>query len=240
MAVAAAAVAAGSRLGAQASENRTGGLTSGDYIRVSGGVVSPINAAGSLKDWKAGPGISAGYEGWGFGDQGVGFESGGPMGTVGFGLNVSYALLPLNEAQFVRDFTPLSGGTTTGASASRAGVFELASSLRFRIPAPYVMPTINVGAGFINWSPATVHYTSTTGNGDAKYAHRTGADLSIGAGLQRQIYQRYSIYVEASYVFGYTAYGQFAGGGGTLCTGCDPLKNTTVTTVRGGLAYHLP
>src|SRR4051812_45631973 len=90
------------------------GLTSGNYLRVSGGATIPVNPQGSLRNWGTGQGISANYENWQSGGSGV--------GRFGFGLMGSYSFLPLKEETFKSEFVPLTGGTTTSASASRAKI----------------------------------------------------------------------------------------------------------------------
>ena len=107
---------------------------------------------------------------------------------------------------------------------------------------PVVMPSLLIGFGFINWAPGEIHYVSTTGSGNVKQSHRSGAELSIGGALDRQLWDRYAAYVEAQYVYGYTSYGQgFATPGGVCAShsGCDVLKNTTIATLRGGLRIRM-
>jgi hypothetical protein len=212
------------------------GLVAGDYLRIGAGVTTPVNPQGSLRDWKSGTGASVIWENWQNGGSGV--------GRVGFGLGVAYSLLPLKQDQFLADFTPpLTGGKATSATASKAGILEVTSSIRIRIPAPLVMPTINVGIGFINWAPGKISYTSTTapGTSTVKQQHRSGAEFSIGGSLDRQIYDRFAAYAEAAYVYGYTAYGRGFTTPGSVCgsAGCDPLKNTTVGWIRGGLRIRV-
>jgi hypothetical protein len=205
-----------------------GGMAPGDYIRLSGGPTIPVNPQGSLRNWDTGVGFSLAYENWQAG-------SGGGLGRVGFGLGAAYSRLPLDEQKFAAIFTPSSGGTLQSGSG-HAGVLEITSNLRIRIPAPLVMPTINIGLGFINWSPGSIHYTSTTGEtGNVKQSSRSGAEFSIGGGLEREVYDRIGVFVDAAYVYGYTSYGSGFGTPTTICQSCDALKNTTVATIRGGV-----
>ena len=210
-----------------------GGLRAGDYVRISGGVSIPVNPQGSLKDWSSGTALNLGWENWQNGGTGV--------GRVGIAINVSYSLLPLDESQFLADFTPVTGGKPTSASSSSAGVFELTTNFRFRIPTPLIMPTINFGLGFMNWAPATIDYTSLTGSGTAKQRHRSGAELTIGGGLERHIVDRYGLFAEASYAYGFTSIGQGAATPGGVCatSSCDILKNTSIATLRGGLSVRV-
>jgi hypothetical protein len=211
------------------SGNRmAGGFTSGDYVRAGGGLTTPVNAQGSLRDWGAGPTASLTWESWG----------GGPtdLGRAGFGIGVAYSMLPFKSDVFAAEFTPLTGGKTTSASADRAGVLEITSNLRIRVPFPYVMPAFNIGFGFINWRPGKINYVSTSGNGTVRQQTRSGAELSLGASLERHLFDRYGAYVEGAYVYGYTTYGRgFATPGSVCSTSCDPLKNTTIATFRAGL-----
>jgi hypothetical protein len=161
---------------------------------------------------------------------------------VGFGLAASYSFLPLKSDQFAAEFTPATGLTTRSASASRAGILEIVSNIRVRFPAPLVMPAVTVGFGFINWRPGTIDYVaSNQTSGSVKQSHRSGAELSIGGSLDRHLWDRYAAYVEAAYVYGYTSYGRGFTTPGGVCasSGCDPLKNTTVATLRGGLRVKL-
>jgi hypothetical protein len=218
---------------AQSDDPLAAGLTAGDYLRFSGGVAAPINPQGSLKDWKRGTSANLGWENWQNGGNGV--------GRLGIAINLAYSLLPLDEKQFLSDFTPIQGGAATSASASSAGLIELTSTFRFRIPAPLVTPTINVGFGFMNWRPSTIDYKSATGSGIAKQQHRSGGELSIGGGLERHIVDRYALFVEAMYAYGFTSLGQGSATPGGVCgTGsCDALKNTSIATIRGGLSVRV-
>jgi hypothetical protein len=210
-----------------------GGLRAGDYIRISGGVSTPVNPQGSLKDWSSGTAFNLGWENWQNGGTGV--------GRVGIAINLSYSLLPLDERQFLSDFTPISGVRPTSATASSAGVLELATNFRFRIPTPLIMPTINVGLGFMNWRPETIDFDGPTGHGQAKQRHRSGAELTIGGGLERNIFDRYGLFGEVNYAYGFTSIGQGSATPGGLCaTGnCDILKNTSIATLRGGLSVRI-
>jgi hypothetical protein len=204
-----------------------GGFTPGDYLRIGGGVTSPINARGSLKDWNAGPGASLVWESW----------SGSPtgLGRAGFGIGVAYSLLPLDSDNFAANNTPLAGGKITSATANRAGLLEVTTNLRVRIPAPFVMPAVNIGFGFINWHPGKINYVATSGTATVRQESRSGAMLSIGGSLERHLWDRYGAYVEGNYVYGYTTYGQGYATPGAVCSSNCPVNNTTVTTFRAGL-----
>jgi hypothetical protein len=210
-----------------------GGLRAGDYVRISGGVSIPVNAQGSLKDWTRGTALNLGWENWQNGGTGV--------GRVGIAINLSYSMLPLDQEQFLSEFVPISGPRPTSATSSNAGVLELATNFRFRIPSPLVMPTINVGVGFMNWAPAAINYTTPTGSGSAKQRHRSGAELTIGGGLERHIVDRYGLFAEAEYAYGFTSIGQGTAAPGGLCatSSCDILKNTSIATLRGGLSVRV-
>lgn len=211
-----------------------GGLAAGEYLLIGGGGTFPVNAQGSLKNYKAGPVFSLAYENWSIGDA-------GGVSLVGFGLGASYSTLPTKDG-FAAAVAAASGGRVEGATAASARIFEIASNVRIRIPAPYVMPAVTLGLGFINWAPGAIKYQATDGS-DARvrYQHRSGAELFIGGSLDRHIYDRYGLFAEADYVYGFTNSGQaFTVANGT-CVGaaCDPLKNTSVGIVRGGLRVGL-
>lgn len=220
---------------ADQSDRWTDGLVSGDYLRVTGGVMSPVNPQGSFRDWDRGTSYGVTWENWQSGSGGV--------GRVGFGIGVNYGLLPLNERQFLSEFlTPL-GSSATSARASNASLLEIETSVRVRIPTPFIMPNISVGFGYINFRPSTIEYTSPTGTAATAEQRRYGGEFTIGAGLDKHIVDRFAVFGEASYTYGFTSLGQgLARPGGTCATssnGCDPLKNTTLGTIRGGLRVHV-
>lgn len=222
-------------VGGYGGVDMTDGLMPGDYLRVSVGATSPIHPQGSLRDWSRGQSYALNWENWG--------ASSGGVDMVAFGASIGYTLLPLDEAEFIRNFTPtLVTGQTASATASRAGVFELTTNARIRIPAPYIMPSVLIGFGFMNWHPGTIHYTTTTGDAaDAKQQSRSGAELSIGGGLDKHIYDRFGIFAEALYTYGFTSFGQGLATPTGVCSnnGCDALKNTSIGTIRGGLRVRI-
>jgi hypothetical protein len=219
---------------AHAQSDLAAGLRAGDYVRISGGVSTPVNPQGSLKDWGTGTGVNVGWENWQNGGS-------GGVGRLGIAINLSYTLLPLDESQFLSDFTPIQGAKPTSAHASDAGILEVATNLRFRIPSPVIMPTINVGLGFMNWMPSTINYDSPTGPGSAKQRHRSGAELTIGGGLERHIVDRVGLFAEAVYAYGFTSIGQGSAAPGGVCgtNSCDVLKNTSIATFRGGVSVRV-
>src|SRR3954468_3848579 len=62
-----------------------GGLIAGEYLLISGGGTFPVNAQGSLKNYRAGPVFGLAYENW--------QPSSGGVGAVGFGLGATYSSL---------------------------------------------------------------------------------------------------------------------------------------------------
>lgn len=218
---------------AQEVDRYADGLTPGAYLRIGGGTMTPVNAQGSLKDWKPGNGLSVAWESWDAGQTGV--------SRMGFAISGAYSSLRLDTGRFLGEFVPPNGGSVTSVNAGTAGVLEVTTNLIFRIPAPYIMPHITLGLGFIDWRPGEIRYTGTAGNGTTKQQHRSGGELAIGGGLDKHIYDRFAIFGEGMYVYGYT---RFGGGYGTptgVCatSGCDALRNTTVATLRGGLRVRM-
>lgn len=206
------------------------GLQPGSYIRVSGGAAVPIGAKGSLRDWDRGTGFALAWESWPAGPSEV--------GIAGFALTAAYNLLPLDEEQFVSTFVdPTSGQPAHAANASRAGILEVTTNVKIRIPAPLVTPMFNLGLGLLDWHPGTIHYAAGTSTGIARQQHRTGLELAIGGGIDRTIVDRIAVFGEAMYVFGYTSYGGGYTSPSGVCTsgGCDALRNTTIGTIRAGL-----
>jgi len=209
-------------------------LPPGDYVRVSGGAAIPVGAQGSLRDWDRGTGFAVAYESWQAGPTGV--------SRAGFALTAAYNLLPLDEERFVSTFVdPTTGQPAHAASASRAGILEVTTNVKIRIPAPVVTPMVNIGLGLIDWHPGTIHYTAGAITGTARQLHRTGLEFSIGGGIDRTIVDRIAVFGEAMYVFGYTSYGGgYTSPGGVCTTGsCDALRNTTIGTIRGGLRARI-
>lgn len=232
--VVAAALATHARAGHAQDDRFSGGLTAGDYVRVSAGVTTPVNAQGGFRDWKGGTGFNVAWENWQPGDVGV--------GRLGLSLGFAYSALPLDETKFLGDFTPLSGNEVASASASNGSLFELNTGLHIRIPAPLLIPTVRIGLGYIGWRPAKVSYTEVGGaTGTTKQQTRNGAEVSIGGGLERQFAHRFGIFGEADYVYGFTSLGQSAATPGSICAsnGCDVLKNTSVATLRGGVSVKI-
>lgn len=230
--LAVAVVAVPARARAQATDPLADGLTPGDYMRISGSSISPISPSGSLKDWSRGVGLGFVWENWDVGRNGV--------GRIGYGLGLDYSLLPFNEQQFLSEFiSPV--GTATSATAKRAGVFQAGVNIRVRIPSPFIMPSITVGFGFVDWAPGQITYKTATTTATAKQQHRSGGSLSIAGGLDKHIYDRFAIFGEAVYTYGYTSFGQGLAGSGSTCltSSCDLLKNTPFGVVRGGLRVHV-
>ncbi|HTE46816.1 MAG TPA: hypothetical protein VK636_16305, partial [Gemmatimonadaceae bacterium] len=162
------------------------------------------------------------------------------VGLVGYGFGVDYARLPLNESNFLVDFQSPQGGKATAVTGSAAQLFVVSTSLRIRIPSPVVAPSITLGLGFLNFRPSSVSYVAPTGNGSAKQESRSGAELSLTGGLDRQLVGRFALYGEAQYSYGFTSLARLATPGGNCsANGCDVLKNTTIGTVRGGLRVRL-
>jgi hypothetical protein len=219
----------------QESGSDAQGLQPGEYIRVSGGAAIPIAAKGSLRDWDRGTGFAVAYESWPAGPSGV--------GLAGFALTAAYNLLPIDEQQFVSTFVdPVSGQPATSATASRAGILEVTTNVKIRIPSPLITPMFDLGLGLIDWHPGTIRYTAGSNTGTARQQHRTGLELAIGGGIDRTIVDRFAVFGEAMYVFGYTSYGGgFTSPGGVCAAGnsCDALRNTTIGTIRAGLRARI-
>ena len=210
------------------------GLVPGDYIRVGVSSVSPIGGGGSLKDWRRGIGFGVLYENWDTGNTGV--------GRVGYGFMLDYSLLPFDSEHFVSEFvSPF--GPISSATAKRTGVLQGGLNIRIRIPAPYIMPSVSFGVGFLDWRPGEITYQpiGTTTTQTAKQQHRAGGLLSATAALDKHIYDRFGIFGEAGYTYGFTSFGQGLAGSGSACltSGCDLLKNTPLGSIRGGLRVRL-
>jgi hypothetical protein len=65
--------------------------------------------------------------------------------------------------------------------------------------------------------------------------------LTIGAGLERRIADRYGLFAEAVYAYGFTSIGQGSAAPGGVCgtNSCDVLKNTSIATLRGGVSVRV-
>jgi hypothetical protein len=233
--LAVALITSAERARAQTPDPLADGLVPGDYLRVGVHSVGPLGASGSLKDWSRGVGLGVTYENWNQGRTGV--------GRIGYGFMVGYSLLPFDSAQFLSERIVTQFGTPITASAKKAGVFELGVNIRFRIPAPYIMPWLKLGLGFIDWQPGKITYTTatTTSSQTAKQEHRSGGAFSAGAGLDKHIYDRFGVFAEAVYTYGYTSFGQGLAGSGSTClqTNCDLLKNIPFGSIGGGVRVHI-
>jgi len=210
------------------------GLVPGDYLRVGVSSVTPIGGGGSLKDWKRGAGFGVLYENWDQGNTGV--------GRIGYGFMLDYSLLPFNPDHFVSEFiSPF--GPISSASAKKTQVIQGGLNIRIRVPAPFIMPSVSFGVGFLDWRPGEITYQpiGTTTTQTAKQQHRAGGLLSATGALDKHIYDRFGIFGEASYTYGFTSFGQGLAGSGSACltSGCDLLKNTPLGTIRGGLRVKL-
>jgi len=223
-------VALASISAAQEVDRFADGLVPGAYLRVGGGPTTPVNAQGTLKDWRPGRGASIAWESWDNGQSGV--------SRMGFALSAAYSSLPLNTPRFLTEFVPPNGGSVSSISAKSAGVLEVVTNLIFRVPAPYIMPHFTIGLGFLDWRPGEIEYTGSAGSGRTKQQHRSGGEIAFGFGLDKHVYDRFAVFSEATYVFGLT---RFGGGLAGACTsnGCDAMSNTTVTTLRGGLRVRM-
>ena len=206
------------------------GLMPSDYLRASAGVVAPVSG---MHYWKSGVGANVSWENWQQGGSGV--------GRVGFGLGIGYSWLPFDETKFTQQFVPAAGTTVVTATASKASVLEISSLIRIRVPAPYIMPTVNIGLGFINWAPGEIHYATTGATtASAQQQHRSGAEVSLGGGLDKNLYDRYAIFGEAMWTYGFTSYASGFGTPNSSCAGgCDNERNTSVGAIRGGLRVRL-
>lgn len=225
---------AGSQEPAPRAERYSDGLVAGDYVRVGAGIVSPVSPQGSLRDWDRGKTFSLMWENWQAGSGGI--------GRVGFGIGVNYGMLPLDEQQFISEFVdPLQRIPATSATASDASVLQIQTSVRIRIPSRFIMPSVSLAFGYINFHPGTIHYTTASGPGTTSQQRRYGGDLTIGGGLDKTIVARLGVYGEALYTYGFTSLGQgIATPSGTCpANGCDPLKNTKLGTIRGGLRVRV-
>lgn len=219
---------------ASRAERYSDGLVAGDYVRFSGGIVSPANPQGSLRDWDSGKSFNLTWENWQAGSGGI--------GRVGFGIGVNYGMLPLNEQQFVSEFVdPLQRVPATSATASDASVLQIQTNVRVRIPSRFIMPSVSLAFGYINFHPGTIHYTTAAGPGTTNQQRRYGGDITLGGGLDKTIVDRLALYGEALYTYGFTSLGQGIATPNGACpsNGCDPLKNTTLGTIRGGVRVRV-
>lgn len=208
------------------------GLTAGDYVRVHGGLMSPVNAQGSLKNWNSGSTFGLAWENW--------QPSSGGVGIVGFGIGADYSTLPLNATDFQTRFSGSTNGNISAVSGSNAHILQVGLTTRFRIPSPFAMPSLSVGFGFLDWRPGVIHYTSDKSPGttvEVAQQHRSGASLSLSGAVDKRVYDRFAVFGEASWVYGFTGYGSGLATPTGVCSnnGCDILKNTSVGVVRGGL-----
>jgi hypothetical protein len=219
---------------AQTPSPMTDGMVAGGYLRLSGGIATPVNPGGSLKEWNAGPTFNVMWENWENTDRGT-------LSLFGFGLYANLALLPFDESQFIQDFANGPNGTVLSARAGRSRAIQFGVNTRFRIPAPYFTPSIGLGFGFLDWHPASIEYVAVGGSGTAKQENRQGVVLALTGAIDKHIFDRVSIFGEASYAYGYTSFGQGLGASGSACiaVSCDLLRNMPFGTIRAGLKTRL-
>jgi hypothetical protein len=233
LAVAASSFAATPRAFAQQTDPMADGLQRGDYFRLSAGTVTPVNPSGSLRDWGRGVGGNLMWENWDLSG------SSGQMGLFGFSLFGDLSFLPFKEEQFKTDFAKGPNGAVLRASASKARVVQLGVNTRLRIPMRYIMPSISVGFGFLDWHPGNIDYTTASGSFKAKQQNRQGGAITLTGALDKHLFDRYALFGEAVYTYGFTSWGQVAGSSSTCVTNeCDLLKNTPLGVIRGGLRYR--
>ena len=211
----------------------TDGMVAGGYVRASGGLVTPVSAGGSLREWNAGWTFNVMWENWENNDRGT-------LSLFGFGLYADFSSLPFDSGQFIKDFTSPNGAVTS-ATAGRGRVIQFGVNTRFRIPAPYFTPSISLGFGFLDWHPGTIDYVAVGGSGTAKQQNRQGGVLTLIGGVDKHIYDRVSIFGEAAYAYAYTSFGQGLGATGGACiqANCDLLRNMPFGTIRGGLKVRV-
>ncbi len=210
-----------------------GGIVGGNYVRLSAGGLMPIGATGSYRDWNGAKGFAAMWENWG--------TSGDGIDNVGFGVGATYAAMPFNERQFLASFQTLQGAPATSATAPSASMFTIETDLRYRFSAPVLMPSLILGLGYINFQPSTIHYDAVAGSGTTSQRRKNGGVISLGLGVDRQLMDRYALFAEAMYMYGFTSLGAGLATPAATCTndGCDVLKNIAAGTVRGGLRVRV-
>jgi hypothetical protein len=78
-------------------------------------------------------------------------------------------------------------------------------------------------------------------NATAKQQNRSGGALSFSGGLDKHIYDRFAVFADATYTYGYTSFGGGLAGSGSAClqADCDLLKNTQLGVIRGGLRVRV-
>jgi len=234
LALALSSLVAASVAPAQTPSPMTDGMVAGGYVRVSGGVITPVNAGGSLREWNAGTTFNVMWENWQNNDRGT-------LSLFGFGLYADVSFLPFNETQFIKDFTGGPNGAVTSATASNARVIQFGVNTRFRFPAPYITPSISLGFGFLDWHPATINYQAVGGSASTKQQSRQGGVVTLIGGVDKHVFDRVSIFGEAAYAYAYTSFGQGLGATGSACiaANCDLLKNMPFGTIRGGLKVRV-
>ena len=173
------------------------------------------------------------WENWDTGRNGV--------GRVGFGLMLDYSLLPFDEQQFLSDFVSPTGRSAHGEReegrhfSGRREHHEFAFRRRSSCRRSASGSASSIGVRARSRTPPP------TATSTAKQQHRSGGSVSIGGGLDKQIYDRFAVFGEAIYTYGYTSFGSGLAGSGSTCltSGCDLLKNTPLGTLRGGLRVHV-
>jgi hypothetical protein len=229
------AAAAGAQNGSLGDDGNTPGI--GDHIRVAVNAPSFVSARGLYANYQTGLGGWVNMESWNGGRGGL---------HMAFGVAGGASHMSLDQAQFLRTFAPIEGGTATSASGG-AWLYELEATFRFLLPSYVVTPTAVASVGFFDFNPSKVHYQGgANGGGTAQPVSGSGPLLSGGLTLDRAITDRTAIYAEGTGSFGYDSrtgygYGLVTGKScsASTCGTLDHQKWITYVQLRGGLRLSM-
>lgn len=203
----------------------------GSFVRVGGGITAPLFPSGSMHDWARGWQAAASWESTGGG-------RGGNVSRVALGFAGDFGRFPLDERQFIANFTS-GGAQPTAATAPDATLVDVQATVRINFPAPVVTPSVLFALGYYNFHPSRVTFQSPDSTGVAGFRSRSGASLSIGFGLDRQIAGPAGVFLEGTYLLGATSFGFVAANSRCGTTSCDVFDNTYIGTLRSGLRFRV-
>ena len=203
----------------------------GSFVRVGGGITTPLFPSGSMHDWARGWQTAVSWES-------TGSSRGGDVSRVAVGFAGDFGRFPLDQAQFIANY-PSGGARPTAATAPDATLIDVQATARINIPAPVVTPSVLFALGYYNFHPSNVTFQSPDSTGVARYRSRSGASVAIGFGLDRQLAGPAGVFVEGTYLLGATRFGFVAANSRCGTSSCDIFNNTYIGALRSGLRFRV-
>lgn len=203
----------------------------GSFVRVGGGITTPLFASGSMRNWSRGWMAAVAWESTGAARE---------RNRVAIGLAADVGRFPLDQGTFIAAYqTDTTGGRATTASAPDATLFDVQGTVRINIPSPVVTPSVLIALGYYNFRPSAITFQTPDSTGTARFRSRSGASLSIGLGVDRTLMGPAGLFLEGSYLLGASRFGFVAANGRCGYGACDIYRNTYIATIRSGLRIRI-